>query len=169
MTMDPYATLGLPHTASDRQVRQTYRRLAKQYHPDLHPDTPTSEQMRRVNEAWEILSSPQRRARYDADAALRGSPAGHWAAPHRQSAASTPRTATWSPAWTSSPGGQAYRPPRARPYVYAEEDGPGWTGVLIAIAFGVVVIVGVLAGLLPAPLFGLALFLVAQRIFARFT
>jgi curved DNA-binding protein CbpA len=63
---DPYATLGIPRDASERQVREAYRRLAMRYHPDRHPDEQTSERMRGVNEAWQILSSPIRRRRYDA-------------------------------------------------------------------------------------------------------
>ena len=60
--------LGIPRRANERQVRQAYRRLAKRYHPDLHPDATASERMRRVNRAWEVLSSPAERAAYDARA-----------------------------------------------------------------------------------------------------
>jgi len=63
-TLDPYATLGVPRGASDRQVQQAYRRLARRYHPDLHPDAEATERMQRVNQAWEILSSSTRRASY---------------------------------------------------------------------------------------------------------
>ena len=69
-TSDPYAVLGIPRYASDQQIQRAYRRLAKRYHPDLHPDARTSQQMRRINQAWEILSSPESRARYDAESAL---------------------------------------------------------------------------------------------------
>jgi curved DNA-binding protein CbpA len=70
-TTDPYAILGIDHDASERQVREAYRRLAMRYHPDLHPDERTSDRMRLVNEAWHILSSPIRRQRYDAGTAYR--------------------------------------------------------------------------------------------------
>ena len=61
-TFDPYAVLGVPRTASSMQVARARRRLAKRYHPDLHPDAASMDRMQRINEAWEILSSPIRRA-----------------------------------------------------------------------------------------------------------
>ena len=67
---DPYAILGIPRDASERQVRQAYRRLAMRYHPDRHPDERTSERMQQINDAWHTLSSTVRRRRFDA-AALR--------------------------------------------------------------------------------------------------
>ena len=63
--LEPYATLGIPRGASDRQVRDAYRRLAKRHHPDLQPEGETDDRMRRINQAWEILSDPTLRARYD--------------------------------------------------------------------------------------------------------
>jgi curved DNA-binding protein CbpA len=63
---DPYAVLGVPRNATNDQIRQAYRRLAMRYHPDLHPAERTSERMRRLNEAWQILASPVSRQRYDA-------------------------------------------------------------------------------------------------------
>jgi hypothetical protein len=77
-TSDPYAVLGVPPNASQEQVRRAYHRLAKRYHPDLHPDAP-SEQMRRVNQAWQALSSPGRRVWDDTGPARTGSPSsGHY-------------------------------------------------------------------------------------------
>ena len=76
-TLEPYATLGVPRGASEREVREAYRRLAKRYHPDLDPTHETGDRMRRINQAWEILSSPTLRARYDAprgrDSRVKGS------------------------------------------------------------------------------------------------
>ena len=63
--IDPYAVLGVARDASPLQVARARRRLAKRFHPDLHPDQEVSESMRRVNEAWFILSSAVRRAEYD--------------------------------------------------------------------------------------------------------
>lgn len=61
--IDPYATLGVPRTASRDEIARAYRRLAKRYHPDAGA-TPTGT-MSRINEAWHILSDPTRRARWD--------------------------------------------------------------------------------------------------------
>ncbi|HEX2765416.1 MAG TPA: J domain-containing protein [Candidatus Limnocylindria bacterium] len=61
--IDPYATLGVPRTASRDEIARAYRRLAKRYHPDAGA-TPTGT-MSRINEAWHILSDPNRRAEWD--------------------------------------------------------------------------------------------------------
>lgn len=66
-TLDPYATLGIPPAASRREAARAHRRLAKQFHPDLNPGHAAAERMRRINEAWRILSDPARRSRYDAE------------------------------------------------------------------------------------------------------
>jgi curved DNA-binding protein CbpA len=90
-TFDPYAVLGVPRNASPMQVARARRRLAKRYHPDLHPDAASMSRMQRVNEAWEILSSPMRRARFDAGSfAPPGS--GHWTA----SSAAGPASVRWT-------------------------------------------------------------------------
>ena len=60
---DPYATLGIPPSASRAEAARAHRRLAKRFHPDVNPGPEASERMRRVNEAWRILSNPARRAR----------------------------------------------------------------------------------------------------------
>src|SRR5918996_4980883 len=78
--LDPYAVLGVPRNASALQVARARRRLAKRFHPDLHPGQDVSESMRRVNEAWFILSSAHRRAEYDrAHPSAGTSSSGHWA------------------------------------------------------------------------------------------
>lgn len=63
---DYYKTLGLQRGASEKEVRSAYRRLARQYHPDVNPSNPDAAQkFREVNEAYEVLSDPEKRARYD--------------------------------------------------------------------------------------------------------
>lgn len=63
---DYYATLGVSQDASIRQIKAAYRRLAFQHHPDRNRDNPrSSEAMKRINEAYAILSSPVKRREYD--------------------------------------------------------------------------------------------------------
>ena len=63
---DYYEVLGLSKSASEEEIKKAYRKQAKKYHPDLHPgDKECEEAMKEVNEAYEILSDPQKKARYD--------------------------------------------------------------------------------------------------------
>ena len=63
---DYYEILGVDRTASDAEIKRAYRKLAKQYHPDVNPDDKASEaKFKEINEAYEVLSDPQKRARYD--------------------------------------------------------------------------------------------------------
>jgi curved DNA-binding protein CbpA len=165
-TSDPYAVLGIPRDASDQQVQRAYRRLAKRYHPDLHPDAQTSQHMRRINQAWDTLSSPGSRARFDAESALsRSASIGHWSAPTRRSAPASPPPQTWNTAWASPSTAGTYSRPAARPY---DDDGPGWLAVVGTVAVGLLLFVALFSGILPAPLFGIILVVVARSIFARF-
>src|SRR5690606_21966540 len=66
MAKDYYATLGVDRTASEKEIKQAFRRLAKKYHPDANPGDPTAEQkFKEINEAYEVLSDPNKRAQYD--------------------------------------------------------------------------------------------------------
>ncbi len=61
--IDPYRVLGVARTAAREEIARAYRSLAKRYHPDAGADpSPT---MSRINEAWHVLSDPNRRARWD--------------------------------------------------------------------------------------------------------
>ncbi|WP_306489721.1 J domain-containing protein [Anaerococcus octavius] len=63
---DYYEVLGVDKKASDADIKKAYRKLAKKYHPDLHPDDKdAAEKFSEINEAYEVLSDPQKRKKYD--------------------------------------------------------------------------------------------------------
>jgi molecular chaperone DnaJ len=63
---DYYEILGVGRSATADEIKSTYRRLARQHHPDVNPDDPEAEaRFKEINEAYEILSEPAKRERYD--------------------------------------------------------------------------------------------------------
>jgi len=63
---DYYEVLGVQKGVGDDELKKAYRKLAKQYHPDLHPDDKEAEaHFKEINEAYEVLSDKDKRARYD--------------------------------------------------------------------------------------------------------
>ncbi len=72
--MSLYAVLGVPEGADPAVVRRAYLQLAREHHPDLHPDgaprRAAERRMQEVNEAWAVLSDPARRLAYDRRAGL---------------------------------------------------------------------------------------------------
>jgi len=61
-----YEVLGVPRTATADEIKKAYRTLARKYHPDVNPDDPTAEdKFKELNEAYEVLSDPEKRQRYD--------------------------------------------------------------------------------------------------------
>ncbi|MFC1977542.1 DnaJ domain-containing protein [Chloroflexota bacterium] len=62
---DYYNILEQRPTANAQDIKSAYRRLARKYHPDRAEDSPAPDRMAEVNEAYEVLSHPDRRAKYD--------------------------------------------------------------------------------------------------------
>jgi len=61
MVTDPYKVLGITRDASKEEIKKAYRKKAKEYHPDLHPDDPkAAEKMNEVNEAYDMLCNPEK-------------------------------------------------------------------------------------------------------------
>lgn len=64
MIKDPYSVLGITRNASEEEIKKAYRKMAKQYHPDLHPgDEKAAEKMNEINEAYDMLTHPEKYAR----------------------------------------------------------------------------------------------------------
>lgn len=164
-TSNPYAVLGISRDASDQQVQRAYRRLAKRYHPDLHADPQTSQQMRRINQAWETLSSPGSRAQYDAESSLpRSASFERWSAPARRSAPASPPPQDRNTAWASPSAARTHSRPATRRY---DDAGASWLTVTGRLALGLLLLGALFSGILPAPLLGIALLVAARSIFAR--
>ncbi|MBR3760662.1 MAG: molecular chaperone DnaJ [Ruminococcus sp.] len=63
---DYYEVLGIQKGASEDEIKKAYKKKAREYHPDLHPNDPTCEEkMKEVNEAFEVLNDPDKKSRYD--------------------------------------------------------------------------------------------------------
>lgn len=77
MAKNYYETLGVPKNASSDDIKKAYRKLVKEYHPDLHPNDPScAEKFKEINEANEILSDEKKRKQYDFELEHPGASAG---------------------------------------------------------------------------------------------
>src|SRR3982750_2583569 len=63
---DYYESLGVPRTASEGDIKKAFRKLAREYHPDVAKDKKKAEEkFKEINEAYEVLSDPAKRKKYD--------------------------------------------------------------------------------------------------------
>ncbi|HOA22361.1 MAG TPA: DnaJ domain-containing protein, partial [Anaerolineaceae bacterium] len=98
---DYYKTLGLDKTAKEADIKSAYRRLARKYHPDVNPGKPEAEEkFKEINEAYQVLSDPEKRQKYDQFGS-------QWQ--QYRSSGGSPEDFNWGP-WRSQPaGGSGYR------------------------------------------------------------
>src|SRR6059036_1455153 len=63
---DYYSTLGVAKTATEKEIKQAYRKLARKHHPDVNPGDKSAEsRFKEINEAYEVLGDPPKRRKYD--------------------------------------------------------------------------------------------------------
>lgn len=119
MTKDPYQVLGVPQGASEDEIKQAYRRLAKQYHPDLNPgDAAAARRMNEINEAYDLIKNPQAYRQQQAQSAYQQ---------QAQSAYQQQQQQYYDPFgfWSSQTGQQGGANQNTYHYTYTYQSGAG--------------------------------------------
>ena len=76
MASDLYDVLGVSRDATAEEIKRSYRKLARELHPDVNPDPATQDRFKEVTAAYEVLSDPDKRQMYDLGGDPRGGPGG---------------------------------------------------------------------------------------------
>lgn len=98
---DYYQILGISKDAEEKEIKRAFRKLARQCHPDVNPgDTGAEERFKEINEAYEVLSDPEKRSKYD----RLGTDWARW-----QQSDGRPGDFNWGPWATGAPGRQGQR------------------------------------------------------------
>ena len=63
--MNPYEILGIDKSATESEIKKAFRKLSKKYHPDVCKEENADQKFKEVNDAYNILSDPQKKANYD--------------------------------------------------------------------------------------------------------
>lgn len=167
MARDYYDILGVPGTATEAEIRQAFRLKARQLHPDVNKQAGATEQFQQLNEAYQVLSDPDRRAHYDRVSAARRARARAASKPaYTPPASARPNYKPTGPDPRQSPGypsGQpAYQYSWQRPRA---EKTPAWVSQFAGVmrhfvgsgffwAFIIIQIVSIIALPTGAPLLG---------------
>ena len=116
---DYYKILGVSRDATEEEIKQAYRKLARRYHPDVNPgDKAAEEKFKEINEAYEVLSDPEKRRKYDQFGA-------QWEQFQRMGG--RPEDFDWSQ-WTTGPGGQRVYTRTVTPEEFEEIIGEAFGG-----------------------------------------
>ena len=102
-----YAILGAKRSASEQELKKAYRNMARRWHPDVNRDDDAPEMMKRINDAWAVLSDPMMRRKYDAGLRLEASL-------HKS------RRESWTDWKTMAAGVNSWRPPVRCGFILAE-------------------------------------------------